>query len=547
VTAVTQQSATGATIEIERAALYGIVGDPEQTWPVLRELWAPDLFSVEHLRDAAAAAVARLERNDPVDVTLVSADLLAAGKAAAATALRAAMATRANIIDGPEYVRRLSEIRDRRGDPDGTRAKLRASVHRFTAEQLAEAPPPLKYILHPYVPERKVVTLAGPGGSNKTTLLTYLAVCRALGKPFFDRSTPSRGKTAILTTEDGVDDYWRRLAALRTDFGDEFDARAIADSLIVFDLAGEQVRLIEADKGMFYVSPFVEHFAEVLKTEARGADLVICETVSRLVGGVETNESLSVLVNAAERVCKLAGVTMLLVSHVSQEAGRLGLADQYAARGGSALGDNGRSTMVLTRINDKNRKEFLPDAELSRKQMQDLLILTHPKSIGPKADDLLLQRVSTPHGPVLHRAVVKTKEVNRAALRAKVVAIIADLTRSGITVTSNTIEKTYADNIGVAQKEVRKLIHEALKAGELADRPLPGRKGRMLVPTGEAAPETCPATPPAGQHRTAELPFGAPAENASGKLSGSASCRTAPDCRTAPLTAENDSEKLSGG
>ncbi len=388
---------------------------------------------------------------------------------------------------------------DRGDDPTGTRAMLRSSVRRFTAEQLLDSPPPLKFILHPYIPERKVVTLAGPGGSNKTTLLTYLAVCRALGLEFHGGSVPSRGKTAILTAEDGVDDYWRRLSALRHDLGDAFDAKAIADNLVVFDLSGEQVRLIEQDRGMFSMSPLVEHFARVLQVEAKGADLVICETVSRLVGGVETNESLSVLVNAAEHVCKLAGVTMLLVSHVSQEAGRLGLADQYAARGGSALGDSGRSTMVLTAINEKNRKEFLPDAELTRKQMRELLILRHPKSIGVKADDLILQRVSTPHGPVLHRAVVKSKEENRAALRAKACAIVAQLTKSGQSVTPKALED-YSAEIGCSQKEVRKLVREAITEGELVAHRFAKGRGSTLVPTrdpdGAARPDAAPAAPP---------------------------------------------------
>jgi 5S rRNA maturation endonuclease (ribonuclease M5) len=375
---------------------------------------------------------------------------------------------------------------DKGDDPTGARALIRSSMRRFTVAQLADAPPPLEYILHPYIPKRKVVTLAGPGGSNKTTLLTYLAVCRALGLEFHGGSVPTRGKTAILTAEDGIEDYWRRLAALRHDLGDQFDAAAIADAIVVFDLAGEQVRLIEQDRGMFSISPFVDHFAKVLRAEAKGADLVICETVSRLTGGIETNESLSVLVNAAEHVCKLADVTMLLVAHVSQEAGREGLADQYSARGGSALGDNGRSSLVLTALNEKNKKLYLPDADISLHEMRDLLLFRHPKSIGPKADDMLFRRVSTPHGPVLHRAVIRSKNENRAVLRAKVVDLVQKLTSGGITVTSNVIETTYAADLGCSQRETRKLIHEALKGGQLAEQRNRGRRGTILVATSEA-------------------------------------------------------------
>lgn len=291
----------------------------------------------------------------------------------------------------------------------------------FSETELLEDPPPLKFIVWPYVPAETVSILAGPGGSNKTTLMLYAAVCRALKRQMFKGVLPEEGETVILTTEDQLSDYRRKLAALREYMGADFDAKLVAERLHFFDLSGAPVRLIAADRGeQFVPTAHVEWLVEALKAKAPRADWLIAETVSRLAGGVENNASHSILVEAMQRVCRTAHVASTLVTHVSQDAARNGTADAYSARGGSALGDNGRASMVLTRLNENNREEFAKGFELAPEDLQRTLVWTLPKANGVAPQPArLLWRETTKFGPVLNDAelVPLAAGSNKATMR----------------------------------------------------------------------------------------------------------------------------------
>jgi hypothetical protein len=292
---------------------------------------------------------------------------------------------------------------------------------RFSIEDLTQDPPPLEFILRPYIPAETVSVLSGPGGSNKTTLTTSLAVARALGHRMLDKLYPREGETVILTTEDRKQHYRRKFAALREYLGTEYDARAVAERVHLLDMSGLPVRLILAERGeQFLPSPQVEELADALYRKAPRADHIIIETISRITGGVESNAAMSVLVTACERLCMLTKIAVTLVGHVGQNTARAGIADAYAGRGGSALGDNARSSIVLMPLNSKNADEYAAGLDLSDEHVEHTLVLTQPKRNGTAASESpprLLRRLSTRFGPVLEDAryastgipVVKTK------------------------------------------------------------------------------------------------------------------------------------------
>ena len=363
-------------------------------------------------------------------------------------------------------------------DPGHARRKqLSDSILIFTPDDLTSPPPVQQFILYPYIPAGTVTTLAGPGGSSKTTLLTYLAVCRALGIPFFGQALPTRGRTAIFTTEDGKNDYHRKLAALRHELGDLFDPEAVSRNVALFDLPGVPVRLVESNRGNFCPTALADDLAAVVLERLPGTDLIVMETVSRLAGGMETNESLSILVEAAQRLCKLARCAVLLVAHVSQEAGRQGFTDAYTARGGSALGDNGRSTIILTGLNENNRKLYAPDADLKKEDFKRLLVLAHPKcNYAPTADPILLQRAQTPFGPVLAPATLRPKNVDPAEQANRLREVVTTLTAKAIPATEKKL-RGYAAEIGVAEKKLPRLLDEAVADGLIRQSEKKGQGG----------------------------------------------------------------------
>ncbi len=338
------------------------------------------------------------------------------------------------------------------------------SLSRFTVEELTSPPPRQEFILHPYVPAGVVSILAGPGGSSKTTLLVALAVCRALGLPFFGGALPKKGRTAIFTTEDRRDDYLRKLAALRHDLGDAFDPAAVAENVLLFDLSGVPVRLVEVDSGNFRPTTLADNLAAVLSKHAPGTDLIVMETVSKLAGGMESNEAFSILVESGQRLCRFGSTGVLFAHHTGQDAARAGSTDAQTPRGGTALGDNGRSTMILTRLNDKTAKTFAPNADIPADALERLLVLAHAKSNGTEAaKPLLLERGSTPHGPVLRPAVLRSRVVDPEEQFNRLRKVVADLADKGIPATERKL-RNYTAEIGCSEKKLPRLLDDAVAA-----------------------------------------------------------------------------------
>lgn len=309
------------------------------------------------------------------------------------------------IVEACELGRRVAGEDD--GDPPASapekeRNRFVLAYTRFSVEELTTDPPPLEYILKPYIPAETVSVLSAPGGSKKTTLLTLMAVSRALNRRMFREVVPREGETVILTTEDRKVHYRHKLAALRGHLGTEFDAGAVAERVHLLDMAGILVRLIVAERGnQFRPSSEVEELADAIQRKAPNADHIMIETISRVTGGIESNEAMSVLVSACERLAVLTKLAVTLVGHVGQNVARSGVADAYSSRGGSSLGDNARSSMVLMPLSDANREKYANGLELSQDDVDCTVAWTHEKSNGPKARPLLMRSELTPLGPVL--------------------------------------------------------------------------------------------------------------------------------------------------
>lgn len=320
------------------------------------------------------------------------------------------------IVEACELGRRVAGEDD--GDPPAPAPEKERSVfarnyRQLTVEELEADPPPFEFILEPYIPSKCVSVLTGPGGSNKTTLLLWLAVCRALGRSMFKgMKVPEEGETVIVTCEDRVSDYRRKLAGFRKHLGAEWNSKAIAERLHFFDLSGELVRFVQAERGeQFRPTALVDEFIVALKRKSPRATYVTVETISRVTGGVENNPAMAALVGAGEQICRQADLTLTYVGHVSQDAARSGRIDAYTARGGSALGDSGRSSIGMAPLLEDKREMYARGLDITAEALERTLVLAHTKTNGvAAAKPMLLYRESTRWGPVLVEPVFSKVE-----------------------------------------------------------------------------------------------------------------------------------------
>jgi hypothetical protein len=368
---------------------------------------------------------------------------------------------------------------------------LAKTWHTFTEAELVTDPPPEKYIARPRIPEGKTVVLSAAGGTGKTTLVVELAYRRAVGEPFLDGTELKPGETVILTGEDGVTDFWRKLHALRLSRPD-FNASAAAAKIHLLDVTGiAGVELVRTEFGQHVVTSMPETMGEVVKARAPRADLIVVETISRFGGGPETNESHAQMIKAADRICRLTGAATMLVGHVSQAAGRAGIADQYAARGGTALIDNARSGLVMSPLTQENAAKYAPGSHLTDDELERYVILTHPKSMGPKAAPVLLDRCWNDAGAYFRIANLKYRtQQSDAQLYAQLRVVVAKYMASGQDCTARTLRARHRD-FGLSENRMETLVDDAVAAGvlrQIKDRRLRGG-GIPLVVGPKEVPE----------------------------------------------------------
>jgi hypothetical protein len=366
----------------------------------------------------------------------------------------------------------------------------------FSPDDLLSDPPPVQTVWG-YLPKGKVGVLAAGGGTGKSTLTTGLAVNRALNLPFLGQSV-GEGSTVIVSTEDDAMDYRRKIAAWRYEMGKEFDADKVAQKIHVIDLAGTPTSFVSSKFGQSTVDPCVDQLGEEIHTRAPDADLIVLETVSRLGGGDESNGAMSAVVVAAERLAERTNAAVLLIHHVGKQAARMKVGDAYAARGGSAIGDNARSSLVLVQADKENLKRLLGE-EPTEEQIDKLLILFHAKSNAmPARKPTLIEKVSTPHGMALRLYKPSEAVADGIPIRAvqgwKLKEFVANLVKNNITVTRRKLREsdTLGEILNLSKHKIEAAVDEAIIDGFLAhsDQKVAGH------PTLTSGPAPCPYTKP---------------------------------------------------
>jgi hypothetical protein len=324
----------GAQLELERAALCGIVEDPAATWPVLREHWGPGLFAIEHHQEAAAAAVNRLQRGELVDTILVAADLMAAGNAPAATTLCAVVRNLGSVAAAPEYVRRLAVLRDARASSGQAEAEENGHATRLLDVSAIFAPlPPVRFLCQPLdIAPGAPVLAAGYGFSGKTLSVQDAALAVASGTSMWGRFPVRAGRVLHLDYEQGA-----HLTSLR------YQRLARARGIDPRELGG---RLVLAPMPSWYLDS--DPKSELARI-ADGFDLVLVDSFR--AGSPLTDENASEARIPLDRLTRLSekiGATFVVVHHARKPTRDAPGGDQMAIRGSGALFDACGSVLVFS-------------------------------------------------------------------------------------------------------------------------------------------------------------------------------------------------------
>ena len=267
----------------------------------------------------------------------------------------------------------------------------------FSVNELLDEPPAMQFVAAPYLPAGCAAIITGPGGSNKTGVMAVMSIAVCTGRPLFGSAT-MQGSVFYVSAEDRRQVFQRHMWA-NTRTLDEQQRQDVAANFHIKDVVGLGFKLTRHIEGQTCVADDIGALIDYAKS-IPNLRLICLDTLSRLNGGDENNEDLARIVEAMERIARGTGAAVLIAHHTGKAQMRDDTNDQYSSRGGSALSDNARSAMNLTRVRKESKNAPInATAEIAEGR---LLCLSHVKSnYAPTAADVFLERVATPHAAQL--------------------------------------------------------------------------------------------------------------------------------------------------
>jgi hypothetical protein len=359
-------------------------------------------------------------------------------------------------------------------------------------------PIPESFVLGRMIPLAKASVLYGPTSVGKSAALAQIACAVAGGEatlwgmPVF----PGGGPVLVYSTEDSLDDWCWKLAAIRASGQDV--TRALERLRLIDRTDGaarfSEVMTVQTKDGDAIIrrrvsGPSSEQGDLINEALAVGAKLLIVETASRLVDD-EDNASFSALQSALGRIARETGAAVVVTHHANKTATSAGDSRIEGMRGGSSLAGNARNVLALFPV--KSGERFR---------------LTHskPSSSTEAQPPVTLVRVGTPHGAVfrlledaslvahLERGVVERRGDEELLEKLRLVA--EEILASGRRLSVHQFQR-HAQVLGVSMRAVGNLVDRAEKTGLLVIDKTDG-KGRyyrlgvapLPSPPGDAPPD----------------------------------------------------------
>ena len=375
---------------------------------------------------------------------------------------------RANALRNPEAERETqSELTPQPFDLSG------ASV-----ADLLDTEAPDRTWLNDRLPLGVVGLLAAAGGTGKSMATLQLAASVCTGLPWLGFHAGHPGSVLTFSAEDDRDEVHRRLRVVASHYrmlagnrADEVD-ELLAERLFILDRVGDDNRLTARFERDLIATPMADRIIATAQ-ELPGPVLIVLDPLSRFDGGDgNDNGDGTRLIEAAERIRKGTGATVLLPHHVSKAGIRDPESGQEAVRGASGLVDGARWVGLLATMRRDDAKRYGVDPD----QAGHYVRFTTPKAnysapwpgmwLERKAGGLLV-----PTELKECRASPKTRRSDEDFI--DLADRIADLIRRKGPMPKRTIEDQYGGTMNVlkaGQKAVRDAIARGLEEGSLASR-----------------------------------------------------------------------------
>lgn len=295
-------------------------------------------------------------------------------------------------------------------------------------------PPPRDFVIQDLMLACKTCLLAGFGGVSKTQLMLSMAVCVALGLPFFGKKTVP-GCVLLLLGEEDAGEVSRRMNAIAAHLRLTPEQRqTLRERVRAFPMIGLDMRLTKAIAGNLEGSGLAQEIneaGELLAAETAVPVRLIGLDHAGLIHGGEFNSREDVVqtMRQVNYIGDATGAAVMVLAHSPKGAANDDRALAGAVAGSTAWVDHARSALILRAMDDREGKQFGIDPE-ARTQYASLTVVKN--NYGPTGEQFWAKRVSEPNFgvAVLDRVVLtvppKTIKGSDASVRAEIAALVRD-------------------------------------------------------------------------------------------------------------------------
>lgn len=391
-------------------------------------------------------------------------------------------------------------------------AAIPPPFRRFELAELESARLSPKCIVDKYL-YADLALVAAAGGTGKTTTLIYEAVCIALGRDLWGHRIVNPGKTMFITAEDPRDLFAARLREIIAAMNlSEYELRIALDSICVWDVSANLVRLAELDKsGNIRLTGLADQIVHAYR-DAGLVQVIFDPAISFSPGERMVNDGEQSIVTACRRIIRGLGCCVRLVHHTGKANARNGALDQYASRNGSALPDGCRMVTILASVsNDPDSLRNAPEGFYLEPGDAGFILARDKLSYAPKPPHIWIRRRGFAFEHFTEQP--KLSRDSQASLDAdRLVEFLADELLHSRRYTKNNLDAVADAKLGMSRTRVRSALTTLEISGRIEDRDLPdherhgGRKTYLhpfknsrsypAAPDGGVAPENAPAAEP---------------------------------------------------
>ncbi|MEQ9010078.1 AAA family ATPase [Algiphilus sp.] len=361
-------------------------------------------------------------------------------------------------------------------------------------ELLQTEAPTREWLVHERLPLGVVGLLAAAGATGKSMLTLQLAIACCTGMPWLGMAQGRSGSVLMLSTEDDRDEIHRRLRIAMSHYrmlaGDRADAieELVGERLFILDRVGDDNRLTMQLDRELVATAMAERVIRTAE-QMHGPVLIVLDPLSRFDGGDgNDNGDGTRLIEAAERIRKGTGCTVLLPHHVSKAGIRDPESGQEAVRGASGLVDGARWVGLLATLRREDANKYGVEPEEAGHYVR----FTTPKAnYSAPWPGMWLEKQA---GGVLVPTELRERQTQGGKAGrsdtdfAELAERIANLIRRKGPMPKRRIEDDFGGTTNVlkaGQKAVRGAIVRALEEGVLVTTCPEGGREVIALPTGD--------------------------------------------------------------